>query len=188
MSRFALDCSSISFEVINESKKAIINKINSRDSPYSFLIANDPMENFSLGVDEVCSFLEIALLFFSSITIVVSILLLSMSNYLFLLENKKQIGLLRCIGISSFEARKLLICNSLIYGTLAFIISSFELLLTSIFINLETSIILGGELFISFNPISLLVIFIISISISLVSSVLISSKLASFSPLESLKS
>ena len=187
MSRFSLDCSAISFEVIKESKKETINKINSRDSPYSFLIANDPMENFSLGVDEVCSFLEIALLFFSSITIVVSVLLLSMSNYLFLLENKKQIGLLRCIGISSFEARKLLICNSLIYGTLAFLISSFELLLTSIFINLETSLILGGDLFISFNPISLFVIFVVSISISLLSSVLISSKLASFSPLESLK-
>ena len=51
---------------------------------------------------------------FSIIAVVISTMLLSICNYLYILENKKDIGLVRCIGVDKSEAKKFVVTHSMI--------------------------------------------------------------------------
>ena len=89
------------------------------------------------------------------------------SMYLFIYENKKEIGLLRAIGISKISLGQLFINFGLIMGLISFIMSSFVLLIINLFLSFELSHSLILFSFINYFK-SLLIMFIISILSSLI--------------------
>ena len=189
ISSFTLQCNTLSLKLPDtDSKIAFINEFNSNSSHFPQLIAMDPMANFTTGLDEVCLYLQLALIVFSTVAIIVSILLLSMTNYLFTIENKKDFGFLRCLGLTKWESFKLLLSNSLLYGFIAFIISVFELMLLSVVVGFELSIILGSDFFLHISPFSILLMFALTFIISFVSSFVFSRKICNLDPIEALKS
>ncbi len=147
----------------------------------------EPMSEINKSINQVCSYLEIALMCFSIIAVVISILLLSICNYLYILENKKDIGLVRCIGVSKNESRKFVITHSIIMSFISFFISSIELVITSVIISKEISIQMGTTFEMSFNPLALVYMFALAFGISLLSSLLISKRVSKMNPIEALK-
>ena len=148
---------------------------------------SNPMSEINKSVNQVCGYIEIALMCFSVISVVISTLLLSICNYLYILENKKDIGLVRCLGIPKKEAKKFVVTHSVIMCFVSFILSSIELLLISLFISSEIAKNMGNSFQFSFNYLSLLYMFLLAFVISLSSSLIISSKLNRLDPLTALK-
>lgn len=173
---FAVDEKSNADEVLLKAQKAFpdLNVVN----PISYL---------NSGIDEVCFYLEIVMYIFSSISVFISIILLSICNYLHVLEIKSDIGLSRCIGVSKIESTKFIFSHSFLMSFVSFIISSIEL----IFVNYFIGKIIADNLEVSFafvlNPWSFIWMFVLSFLISIFSSIIISFKVVKMSPLESLK-
>ena len=147
----------------------------------------EPMSDVNKSVNQVCSYIEIALMCFSVVSIIISTLLLSICNYLYVLENKKEIGLVRCIGISKREAGKFALTHSLVMCFVSFLMSSVELLISSFVINGEMAKQMGNAFSYIFNPMSLLYMFLLALVVSLASSIFISFKLNKLDPIAALK-
>ncbi len=186
VSAFDLLINAIAFDV--KSEKDISKAINQLKKAFPQYEVTNPLNDVYEGVDEVCSYIKIALLIFSIISLTISILLLSICNYLHVLENRKEIGLARCLGVNKKESKKFLFTHSVIMCSISFILSTFELLFVSIFTSVVISDSLHSEFSFSFDPICLVYTFIISLVISLLSTLIIADKTTKISPLESLKS
>ena len=145
------------------------------------------MSEINKNINQVCFYIEIALACFSIIAVVISTLLLSICNSLYILENKKDIGLVRCIGINKSEAGKFVITHSVIMCMISFLLSSIELFLISIIISKEMSNQMGTSFSFSFNFMSLVYMFVLAFSISIISALIISKKTNKLNPIEALK-
>lgn len=152
-----------------------------------FVIA-EPMSEINESVNKVCTYIEIALASFSIIAVIISILLLSICDYLYVLENKKDIGLVRCIGVNKKESKKLVMTHSLMMCLSSFVLSSFELLLISFIISFEMSRQMGNSFSFSFQPTALIYMFVLAFSISLISSLTVSRRINKLDPITALKS
>lgn len=182
---FDLAINSLSFNI---DKGVDINKeiaLIKRALP-SYEVIN-PLGEINKSVDEICFYIEIALFAFSLIAVLISIFLLSVSNYLHALEIRKDIGLSRVIGVSQKESNKFVYMHSLLMSGLSFVFSSVELLMINLVIEKAISdyFYLSFSYQLSFN--AFIYMFILSMLIALISSFLISHKVNKFTPLQSLK-
>ena len=185
VSAFDLGISAVMLDVTNDKKMEEIDKNFKRAFP-DFDVSN-PMSDINDSVNQVCTYIQIALSCFSIIAVVISILLLSICNYLYILENKKDIGLVRCLGVNKKEARKFVITHSVIMCFISFVLSSIELFLSSLLINYEMAKQMGTDFSLSFNTMSLVYMFVLAFSISVFSSLVISYKLNRLDPITALK-
>ena len=185
ISAFNLGVNSLLLDVENEKEIGTICKKLERAFPE--LDVYEPMSEINKSINQVCGYIEIALMCFSIIAVVISILLLSISNYLYMLENKKDIGLVRCVGVSKGEAKKMIITHSVVMCFISFFLSCIELFITSIIISLELSKQMGTSFSLSFNPLSILYMFLLAFGISIGSSVIIANQLNKMDPITALK-
>ena len=145
------------------------------------------MSSVTKSVSEVCKYIEVALICFSTIAVVISVLLLTICNYLYVLESRKEIGLVRCLGVNKRESKKLVIAHSVISTFVSFFLSCLELILISFLIGFETSHQLGGNSIFSFNPWSVVYMFLLAFGISLLSSVFVSNQINKLDPISAMK-
>lgn len=150
-------------------------------------IVNDPLSEIVKGVDQVCFYIEIALMIFSLIAVVISSILLSVCNSLYILENKKDIALARCLGINKKESYKFPLTYSVMSCFSSFLLSSVELFVISFIITYETGQQLGGGFFYYINPISFVLMGTLALVLSFVVTIINTRKLNKFNPLEALK-
>ena len=147
----------------------------------------NPMSSVSSSVKEVCTYIEIALMCFSIIAVVISILLLSICNYLYVLDNRKEIGLVRCLGVNKKEAKNLVFAHSLISTAISFVLSCIELLVITFLIGFETGKQFGGGTTFSFNIYSILYMFGLAFAISIISCLFVTGKINKLNPIEAMK-
>ena len=185
ISAFNLSINSMMVDVTNEKEISQICKKLERAFPE--LDVYEPMSDINESINEVCGYIEVALMSFSIIAVIISVLLLSISNYLYMLENRKDIGLVRCVGVSKGEAKKLIITHSVVMCFISFVLSAVELFITSIIISLELSKQMGTSFEFSFNPLALVYMFLLAFGISILSSLFISRKLNKLDPIAALK-
>ena len=185
VSAFDLGINAIMVDVKDEKQVSeVVNKLKRAFPEYDVI---EPMSEINQSVNQVCGYIEIAMMCFSIIAVVISTILLSICNYLFVLENKKDIGLSRCIGLSKKEARKFVITYSVVMCLVAFFTSVVELLITNLIISLELAKQMSNSFVFSFNPMSLVYMFSLAFFVSIVSSLFISSKLNRLDPITALK-
>ena len=139
------------------------------------------------SVDTVCFYITVVLIIFSFVATLISVLLLTICNYLFILEGRKEIALARCLGINKKESRKFLYYHSLIQCFVSFMVASVELFLFSVAANFEVGNALSMSFHFSFNPIAFLPMLILSLSIALISSSIMSRRINRINPLDALK-
>ena len=184
VSAFELQTTSVAFS-LNDSK--LINesvKLFKRGFPDYNCV--NPLSDINDSVDTVCFYITIVLIVFSFVATLISVLLLTICNYLFILEGRKEIALARCLGVNKKESRKFLYYHSLIQCFISFVVASVELFLFSIAANFEVGSALSMNFHFSFNPIAFLPMFILSLSIALISSSIMSRRINKINPIEAL--
>ena len=185
VSIYDLGINTISFDVNDKSQ--IDSSIRELKKAFPNYDVSNPLQDINEGVDRICLYLEIALMIFSIIAVIISTLLLTISNYLHVMENRKDVGLARCIGIKKNESKKFLYTHAFIMTSLSFLLSSVELVACSVVIAFALSSSLDSSFAYSFEPVSLLYMALLSLGISLISSLIIGQRMNSINPLEAIK-
>ena len=185
VSTFNLQCQTLSFS-LNEPNKIEYSIELAKKAFPQYEVVN-PLSDINESVDTVCFYITIVLIIFSLVATVISILLLTICNYLYVIEGRKEIALARCIGVSKKESRKFVIFNSLIQCFVSFVVASVELVVISIVANLEVSQTLSLGFSFSFDPLSFLPMLGLALIIALFSSVLMSRRINKINPIDALK-
>ena len=185
ISAFELQTKTMSFS-LKDSKKANESIALFKRSFKDYNIVN-PLSDVNDSVDTVCFYITIVLIIFSFIATVISVLLLTICNYLYISEGKKEIALARCLGINKKESRKFLYYHSFIQCLLSFALDSVELLYITVVANLEIGKALSSSFRFSFNPIAFLPMFILSITVAFLSSLVMSKRINKINPIDALK-
>ena len=185
VSAFNLQCQTLSFSLKEPNKIDTSISLAKKAFPQYEIV--NPLSNINDSVDQTCFYITIVLIIFSLVATVISVLLLTICNYLYVLEGRKEIALARCLGVNKKESRKFLFWNSLMQCFLSFAIASVELIIISFVANLEMGQSLSLGVSFSFNPVSLLPMLVLAVIISLFSSALMSRRINKINPIEALK-
>ncbi len=184
ISTFDLRINSLAIQIEEGKEDVVIEKIN-RAFPHLHISA--PLKEIKNSIDKVCTYIEIIMLAVSISSVIIASLILIICNYLHFIETKKDIGLVRCLGVKEKESRKFVYAHSFLMTFLSFLFASIELVLILLFLSKSLSSTLEIENIYVFNPISLLYMFLLSLFISLISSLIISTKISRLDPLECLR-
>ncbi len=185
ISAFELQCQNLSFS-LNNPKTIDESLVRAQKAFQQYEIVN-PLSDIDDSVDTVCFYITIVLIIFSLVATSISILLLTICNYIYIIEGRKEIALARCLGVSKRESQKFLFYHSLFQCLISFVIASVEILIVSVVANLEIASSLSTGFSFSFNPFCLVPMFVLSLFIGLTSSFVMSKRINRINPLEALK-
>ena len=184
ISNFNLDIESVALDIDENYENEVISKM---EVAFPFLKATSPISSVKDSINTICRYIEIILLILSVSSIVIASFLLSICNYLHFVEIKKDIGLVRCIGVSKEEANKFIYCHSLLMSLVAFALATLQLFVICLFLSKALSEVLLVESTFIFNPLSLVYMLGVSLGISFLSSIFIRNKVNLLDPLECLR-
>ena len=183
MSTFELNVENLSIQ-INKKYEAVVMKNISRAFP-QFEISS-PLKDVRDSVNRICHYVEVILLVVSTASVIIASLILFICNYLHFLEAKKDIGLVRCLGLKEKESRKLVYTHAFVMTLFSLILSIIELLVISLVLSKTMSASLHINQMFVFNPMSTVYMLAVDLLIAIISSILISLKIKKYSPLECL--
>ena len=147
----------------------------------------NPICDLNESVNNVCFYISVSLSAMSAIATIIAVLLLAITINLFIFDNRKEIGLMRCICLSKKKSSHLVLAYSLLTAFISFLIASIEL----VFVSLVITYALDGQITASFftylNPISFVLMLLLSIFISLIASVLFLNKIQRLDPISAMK-
>ena len=183
MSTFELSIENLSIQINKDYELNVIHDISRAFPQYEI---SSPLKDVRESVDQICHYVEVILLVVSIASVVIASLILLICNYLHFLEAKKDIGLVRCLGINERESRKFVYTHSIIMTLFSLVLSIIELLIISLILSKAMSTRLHILEQFVLNPMSIVYMLIVDFIIAFVSSILISMKIKKYSPLECL--
>ena len=185
VSNFDLAIDSLALDIVDGKEENVIDSLNRAFPKFT---AVSPISGVKDSIKKVCGYIEKILLILSISSVVISSLLLSICNYLHFVEIKKDIGLIRCIGITKDESSKFIFVHSFIFALVSTLMSTLQLLLICFSLSKSLSEVFEISASFIFNPMAILYMFGLSFIISLLSSLVIKRKVDKLNPLECLRS
>ena len=185
ISAFNLQCQSLSFSLKDTTK--IDSSIELAKKAFPQYNTINPLSDINESVDTVCFYITLVLIIFSIVTTTISVLLLTICNYIYIIEGRKEIALARCLGVNKKESQRFLYYHSLMQCLISFAIASIELVVVSAVANIEIGKSLSLGFNFSFNPLSLLPMFALALIIGLLSSFIMAKRINRINPIEALK-
>ncbi len=181
MSSFDLIIDSVALDIKENSENEVIELL---EKGFPTIKCYSPMKGVKESVQNVCKYIEIILLTISTCSVIISSLLLILSNNIHFKEIKKDIGLLRCMGVSRTQSSKLVYAYSILMAFLSIILAIFELFVVCFILGKTFSEILSIESVFVFNPVSLVYMLILDLSVVLLSCLIIKRRLYNINPLD----
>ena len=185
ISAFNLQCRNLAFPLHDAS--LIDDSVAKAKKAFPQYEIINPLSDINESVDTVCFYITIVLIIFSMVTTVISILLLTICNYIYILELRKEIALARCLGVNKKESQRFLYSHSLMQCIVSFVIASIELIVVSVVANMEIGNTLSIGFNFSFNPLSLLPMLGLALIIGFSSSFIMAKRINRINPIEALK-
>ena len=183
ISTFDLSVENIALQIDKDREVAVIKLLEKAFPDYKF---SSPLNDVKSSVLKICGYIETIMLICSIASVVIASLILFICNYLHFIETKKDIGLIRCLGVSKSESYKFIFSHSIVMTLIAFILSSIELLLVAFILSKALAKALYIESMFVFNPISLFLMLGLSLLISVISSLFLVKKVSFLDPLSCL--
>ena len=184
VSAFDTSINSIAFNSNDKNSDRTIQKMSKAFPDYEIV---NPMENVNESVNQICSYIKIALSAFSIVATLVASLLLTMCTYLHVLDSQKEIALSRCLGVSKKESKKFVIYHAFVSCLLSLLIACVEIVGISIACSFAVAKTLNSETVISFDFMGILLMVVVAFVITFISSLWVSHKVAKLKPLAVLK-
>ena len=184
VSTFELRINNFALKINDGYENESIDKIT---RAFPFLEGVAPLNEVKSSVNQICDYIEAIMLIVSITSIIIASLILFLCNHLHYLEIKRDVGLVRCLGVKKSESKKFIYFHSFIMTGLSLLTSSLEL----VFISFVLSKVMADTLLIEstfiFNPLSLVFMSAVAILISLLSSLFISRDISKLDALSCLK-
>ena len=184
LSVFDLGVSYIAMDVNEGKEEEVITKL---ERAFPKFESSWPLNSVKDSIETVCDYIEKLLLIISLTSVVIASLILYLCNYLHFVEIKKDIGLVRCLGVNKKESAKFIYTHSFFMGGLSFLFASFQLVVVCFAISKSFASIFDIKSRFIFDPLALLYMFLLSFFISLVSSLLTKKNIHSLDPLSCLR-
>ena len=184
VSAFDLNVENFALQIDTAYEQEVINSLN-RSFPQCNVYS--PLKDVKNSVDEICGYIELILLIVSISSVIIASLILFICNYLHFLEVKRDIGIVRCLGSKKSQSKKFIYFHSFVMTSFSLLLSITELLIISFVLSKALASSLHIESTFVFNPVSVLYMILVDLFISLISSILISTKISKISPLECLR-
>ncbi|MCD8203841.1 MAG: ABC transporter permease, partial [Coprobacillus sp.] len=143
----------------------------------------NPVSQLSESVREVSDYISLGILIISVVALIASALLIFAMINILIIENKRDFGLLRCIGVNSKQSFKMVVGYGLYLSISSFILSVIELIVVVLVLSFTTSSISFGMSFFT----SLIWMALIAVIVSLVACALQYRKITRLDPLEAIK-
>ena len=148
----------------------LISKLNRTYHNYVF---TSPIEEMSKSISSTLEYANLILIGFSILASLISVLLLGTTILLNVLESKQEIKLMNYIGINQKDIRSTFVTQALLQGLISFLVSAVEIVVVDYVISYALKDMLGSAMNYSINMKPIIVIFLISIFMSLVTSFLV---------------
>ena len=145
------------------------------------------MDGINDSVNQICTYISVAMSAFSIIATLIASLLLTMCTYLHVLDSQKEIALSRCLGVSKKESKKFVVYHTVIMCFISLIISIIEMLIISIVSSFIVADSLHSKMTFSFDIKGVFFMVFIALMISFISSLWVANKVSKLNPLEVLK-
>ena len=110
------------------------NKNNNRED--LVVVYSDLMKTLVGGITNVTKIISLVLIAFVAISLIVSSIMIAIITYISVLERTKEIGILRAIGASKKDIRRVFTAETIIEGLIAGVLGVFIAFLLSLIINL----------------------------------------------------
>ena len=165
----------------NEEKKA--NKEEDKVLEYS-----DLMKSLVGGISNIINIISMVLIGFVAISLVVSSIMISIITYISVLERTKEIGILRAIGASKKDVKRVFIAETIIEGFIAGALGILIAFLFTIPINLIVSAAAKIEGIANLSIINALILIALSIILNVIAGIKPASMAAKRNPVEALRS
>ncbi len=166
ISGFELNINSVTF-ILNEALlDSEIEALNSKLEDYEIIM---PLKEINDSLNETMNYVFLFLIIFSSLSLVSSLILFSLLNYISFLEMKKDVAILMTIGFSNNEILKYFLLSNLFSGLIALLSATASLFIVSISTQLLSNKIFGVASSFYFSPISIVVMFLFLAIISALS-------------------
>ena len=99
--------------------KEFINNYNNSVSDDDKIVYQDQMESLTKGITQIVSMISMVMVAFVAISLVVSSLMIGIITYISVLERTKEIGILRAIGASKKDIKRVFRAETIIEGFIA---------------------------------------------------------------------
>ena len=183
VSAFDLSINSIAFSSSDTSER-VLKKISKAFPNYEVV---NPMDGINDSVNQICSYISIAMSAFSVIATIIASLLLTMCTYLHVLDSKKEIALSRCLGVSKKESKKFVVYHTVTMCLISLVIAIIEMLVISVVSSFVVANSLHSEMVFTFDIKGVVFMVCIALMIAFISSLWVSNKVSKLNPLDVLK-
>lgn len=183
VSAFDLSINTIAFSSLDTSER-VIKKMSKAFPKYNVV---NPMSGINDSVNQICSYISIAMSAFSIIATVIASLLLTMCTYLHVLDSQKEIALSRCLGVSKKESKKFVIYHTVTMCFVSLIIAVIEMVITSLISSFVVASSLHSQMIFTFDIKGVIFMVCIALMIAFISSLWVSNKVSKLNPLDVLK-
>ncbi len=149
---------------------------------------SDVMKSVVNGITNVINIISIVLIGFVAISLVVSSIMIAIITYISVLERTKEIGILRAIGASKKDVKRVFIAETIIEGLIAGGLGVFIAFLFTIPINLIVGAFAQIDKIANLSIINALVLIGLSILLNVIAGIKPASMAAKKDPVEALRS
>ncbi|MBR1883439.1 MAG: ABC transporter ATP-binding protein/permease [Clostridia bacterium] len=177
-----------------DGKEAIVNEIEKynqekKDSNEKNLVISytDMMKSLVNGVTGVVNIVSYVLIGFVAISLIVSSIMIAIITYISVLERTKEIGILRAIGASKRDIKRVFVAETIIEGTVAGVLGIIITLILSMPINLIVGMLAKIQSIASLPFLSAILLILLSILLNVIAGSKPSSMAAKKDPVEALR-
>ncbi len=149
---------------------------------------SDIMKGIVGGITRVVDIVSYVLIAFVAISLVVSSIMIAIITYISVLERTKEIGILRAIGASKRDIKRVFRAETIIEGAIAGILGIAITLFLSAFINIILTKAFKFEAIASLPVLSAIILILLSIGLNVLAGAKPSSMAAKKDPVEALRS
>ena len=168
--------------------KEFINNYNNSVSDDDKIVYQDQMESLTKGITQIVSMISMVMIAFVAISLVVSSLMIGIITYISVLERTKEIGILRAIGASKKDIKRVFRAETIIEGFIAGGLGIIVTYLLTLLVNAIVSVIAKIDGIMKLSIIHAIILILISILLTVIAG-LGPAKIASKKdPVESLRS
>ncbi len=178
-----------------DSKAAIENEIqqynedckstNQQDKVVSY---DDVMQSLLQSTKSVIKIISTVIIAFVAISLIVSSIMIGIITYISVLERTKEIGILRAVGASKTDIKRVFMAETVIEGFIAGVIGVLGAYILSFIINVIAGMVSSFKSVAMLNPISAIILILLSTLITVIAGLIPAGLASRKKPVDSLRS
>ncbi|MBR3249119.1 MAG: ATP-binding cassette domain-containing protein [Clostridia bacterium] len=167
--------------------KKFIETYNNQANEEDKIIYVDQMESLTQGISQIVSMISMVMIAFVAISLIVSSLMIGIITYISVLERTKEIGILRAIGASKKDVKRVFRAETIIEGLASGVLGIAVSFILSLGINAIVSLLAKIDNIMLLSPVHAIILILISMGLTVFSGIGPASMASKKDPVESLK-